>query len=206
MSAVASSHDKLMTNHYDALASLFTGILMQLQAASELPLESIDVRRGCLLRAELLARQGLRQVRELFEMGTLMDDGGALIAMRKLFASVARNTSAACEFHVKGKECPLKVSVGVTLQRVLQEALSNAQRFANAKRISVQLCFEEDRIVLEIEDDGTGFVPDKSLSNGLGLLGMRARVDRLGGGLWVRSAPGEGTHLRIDLPNPYVDR
>lgn len=201
------SHSQVVAHRYDGLAGLFTAILMQLQAASDLPMDRNEVRGECFLHAENLARQGLREARELVEMSALVDvwDEGALMEMRTLVDSVAHQTSAICTFTIRGGECPLKISAGVTLQRILQEALTNAQRYANAKTISVQLCFEEDRVILEITDDGRGFVPDQALSSGFGLIRMRARIDRLGGGLWLRSSPGEGTHIRVDLPNPYPE-
>lgn len=197
----------VITEIHDAFAGLFTAILMQLQAVTDLPLNDSHVRRDCLLRAQELARTGLRQVRELVEANDL--SGGQVddffTVMQELVSSVASDSTTEGTLQVKGVKRRLKSAVCLTLQRILEEAVRNAKRYAHATTVAVQLCFEEDRVVLEVKDDGDGFTPDTSLELGFGLVSMRARVDRLGGGLWLHSSPGQGTSIRVDIPSPYAD-
>ena len=195
------------TEIHDAFAGLFTAILMRLQAVTDLPLNDSQIRKDCLLRAQELARTGLRQVRELVEASDL--SGGQLdeflTVMQKLISTVALGSATEGTLQVKGEKRRLKSAVCLTLQRILEEAVRNAKRYAHATTLAVELCFEEDRVVLEVNDDGDGFTPDTSLEIGFGLVSMRARVDRLGGGLWLRSSPGQGTSIRVDIPSPYAN-
>jgi signal transduction histidine kinase len=86
--------------------------------------------------------------------------------------------------------------------RIAQEALQNALRHADAEHIVVRLHSNDGRLVLEVADDGVGFEPGATglQSRRLGLTSMKERAQRLGGTLELRSAPGAGTtvHLEVD--------
>jgi len=83
--------------------------------------------------------------------------------------------------------------------RVAQEALHNALRHSGAATICVSLLARRRRVILEVEDRGQGFVAEAA-SGGLGLASMRERAASASGTLTVRSAPGEGTLVRLELP------
>jgi signal transduction histidine kinase len=82
--------------------------------------------------------------------------------------------------------------------RIVQEALNNCSKHANAKNVRVSVRGEPDHLLVSIEDDGKGF--DSTRLRGMGLLGMSERVTQLGGVLKVESNPARGTILRVDLP------
>jgi signal transduction histidine kinase len=84
------------------------------------------------------------------------------------------------------------------LYRVAQEALHNALRHAGAARIGVALSRTPRRVIMEVTDDGSGFVPGGP--GGLGLASMRGRSASAGGTLTIRSAPGAGTTVRLAIP------
>ena len=84
------------------------------------------------------------------------------------------------------------------LFRVLQESLTNVARHAQATRVTVTLRFGDGGWILSIDDDGVGFVADEG--GGLGLVGMRERVQMLGGRFALTSAPGHGTRVEIEVP------
>ena len=87
--------------------------------------------------------------------------------------------------------------------RIFQETLTNVARHAKATRAEVVLQKQQDRLVLLIRDNGRGFdQADPSLSNSLGLLGMRERAAILGGQVNISSAPGKGTTVRVQIPLP----
>lgn len=91
------------------------------------------------------------------------------------------------------------------LFRIIQEAVNNVVRHAQATTVSVVLKQEGGRVVAEVEDDGVGFDVGRlrqrrSGEAGLGLLGMQERASLFGGTLEIRSAPEQGTRLRIELP------
>ncbi len=102
-------------------------------------------------------------------------------------------------------EVPLRVKVG--LYRILQEALSNVRRHAEVSAAQVLLRTQGSRIILEISDEGRGFDPPPLVgpeaterSEHIGLRGMRERAAMIGGSLKIRSQPGRGTRVRVEVP------
>ncbi len=94
--------------------------------------------------------------------------------------------------------------LAISLYRVLQEALTNVVKHAEAHRIEVALSDEGDSIELSVSDDGQGFVPafERVISpSGMGLAGMQERVELLGGELQVDSTPGQGTQIVARVPH-----
>jgi signal transduction histidine kinase len=86
----------------------------------------------------------------------------------------------------------------VCTYRVIQEALTNAYRHANGNNQVVKVeC--DNRLRLEISDDGSGFEPDVAIETGLGLTGMKSRVEALGGRLSIASRPGKGTKVLAEF-------
>jgi signal transduction histidine kinase len=90
------------------------------------------------------------------------------------------------------------------LFRVAQEALTNVARHAHASRVEVNLQKLPDGICMQIKDDGKSFQVQPVLLAGgskrLGLLGMRERVEMVGGAFGVESAPGQGTTIQVEIP------
>ena len=90
------------------------------------------------------------------------------------------------------------------LFRIAQEALTNAAKHAGAERVTIELVEEADGLRLAVDDDGVGFdpasVPSSDAGDGVGLRGMRDRVDLFGGTLDLDSAPGRGTSIQVIMP------
>lgn len=110
-----------------------------------------------------------------------------------------------CEFSGLDRRLPPEHETAVF--RVVQEAIANIDRHARAESVLIQGMVRDHELVVEVEDDGAGFeesafsTPDRA-GRGWGILGMRERVEMLGGRLDIHSAPGKGTHLRLDVPLP----
>jgi two-component system, NarL family, sensor kinase len=88
------------------------------------------------------------------------------------------------------------------LYRIGQEAIHNVVKHANASRAVVRIARDGDRVSLSVADDGAGFDPDKVPRGHLGLLGMRQRLDLVGGELRVDSRIGRGTTIEARVPTP----
>lgn len=91
------------------------------------------------------------------------------------------------------------------LYRISQEALNNIAKHANPSQVTVILERRGDNVILIIEDDGVGFVPETERTpsesgKGLGLVGMRERASLVGGGVEIESAPGKGTTIFVKVP------
>lgn len=105
----------------------------------------------------------------------------------------------------------LPASSQLAVYRLVEEALTNMGKYANASRFSVTLSRVDGQVQVEVADDGVGFNADGEENLGHGLMGMRHRIEACGGTLIVESAPGRGTHVRARLPvhglgaRPYLD-
>jgi signal transduction histidine kinase len=88
----------------------------------------------------------------------------------------------------------------ITLYRVLQEALNNILKHANASHVWVDLSMEEDNIILTVQDNGQGFSPAELQSTGMGLSNMRERVTIAGGKFGINSLQKRGTILTAQFP------
>jgi signal transduction histidine kinase len=86
------------------------------------------------------------------------------------------------------------------LYRIVQEALTNCARHAEASQVVVKLRADETRVWVSIEDDGKGFDPRSPGTRGLGLIGMEERARELKGALQIRSQMGHGATIRVELP------
>jgi len=103
---------------------------------------------------------------------------------------------------------PLPQAVSICLYRFLQEALTNVIRHAQASQVSVALRCGARTVTLSVEDDGRGFDKQALVSGGIGLLGMRERLELVGGRLEIESQPGQGTRLtaRVPLEKAHLER
>lgn len=131
---------------------------------------------------------------------SVLDDLGLLPALEWL-AAQARTTT---RLEVQGAERRLPSGVELTVFRLVQEALTNVDKHAEASSAAVRVQFMEDVLAVTVSDDGKGFDVDRSgelaLRGHLGLMGLRERVALAGGELTVESLPGAGTSLRFTLP------
>jgi signal transduction histidine kinase len=96
------------------------------------------------------------------------------------------------------------------LYRVAQEALTNVARHAKASRVDVNIREQNSAACMEIKDDGESFEVERRLhakgSKRLGLLGMRERVEMVGGTFCIESSPGQGTIVRVEIPLGYTQK
>jgi PAS domain S-box-containing protein len=94
----------------------------------------------------------------------------------------------------------LSRKASIELLRILQEALANVRRHSAATNVEVGLRTDNEAILLEVADDGRGFDPGSARA-GMGLVGMRERVEELGGEIEVSSRPGSGTEVTVRVPS-----
>ncbi len=137
----------------------------------------------------------------------LLDHLGLDPTLRWYIKDVARKRpDMDISYHTVGLKRRLPADVELVLYRVFQEGLNNITKHANARVISLQLTYSHPDIIFIIKDDGCGFqIPGDELSGqdprqGIGLMSMKERVASLSGTLTIRSAPGNGTVLRIKIP------
>ena len=86
------------------------------------------------------------------------------------------------------------------IYRIVQEALTNCARHAQAKSIRISVYGRHDWVQLSIQDDGVGFDPGQASSRGLGLIGIQERIRELEGKVTITSHPEKGTILEVEVP------
>jgi signal transduction histidine kinase len=136
---------------------------------------------------------------------SMLDDLGLLPAVRAYAEKRLGRTGIDVNCEFPPAMPPLSPEVTTALYRVAQEALTNIARHARATAVLIACTLNDAHVVLEIEDDGVGFVParvsqPRETGEGLGLLGMRERLALLGGRLEIESEPGRGTRVIAMAP------
>jgi signal transduction histidine kinase len=138
---------------------------------------------------------------------SLLDDLGLVAAARWYAESRLVPLGIRVSLETVGEERRLSAEVETALFRAIQEALTNVARHAEAENVAISLEFSANRVLVDVEDDGRGFDvtavrPEADQARGLGLLGMQERVSLLGGRIDIRSEPGSGTTVHIEVPVP----
>ncbi len=137
---------------------------------------------------------------------TVLDDMGLVPATRWLLDNTIVLPGVSVKFRSAGQERRLSPKMEITLFRVIQEAAGNIVRHAQPKNVILRLAFRKDTVAVHIADDGRGFNVDEAITSkdrprGLGLLGMRERVESIGGTFSIVSKPeGGGTKIDIEVP------
>jgi signal transduction histidine kinase len=145
------------------------------------------------------AQQPLKEMRLLlYELRPLaLQREGLVGAVQQRLDAVEKRAGVETHLLVEGRP-DLPVPVEVELYHIIQEALNNAMKHAAARRVTVHIRAESTRVEVTVTDDGRGFDPHGvGDGGGLGLASMRARVERLGSALTIRSQPGEGTTVAV---------
>ena len=131
----------------------------------------------------------------------VLDALGLLAAFEWQAQDFSERTGIRCDLTSNLGTTKLDRETSTALFRVLQEALTNVARHANATHVEVKLELDGDALRLEVRDDGRGVTPEHAHgSHSLGLLGVRERARRLGGFAVIAGEPGKGTLVRVNVP------
>jgi signal transduction histidine kinase len=131
----------------------------------------------------------------------LLDEFGLVRALENLIDGWnERHADVFCRLKADGQLDDLGDSVDVSLYRVVQECLTNVAKHADATEVNIELTrAANDRVSLHVSDNGVGF-PVAGAPPGLGLLGMRERIEALQGSFSIKSSQGRGVAIAIELP------
>jgi len=197
----AAERERLAREIHDTLAQGFTSIIALTQAMeSELDTDLPTVRKHLAL-AGRTARENLAEARAMVAALAPSDlaTGSLPEAVRRQADRLAEETGVPVQCEVDEALPPLRTAVEVVLLRATQEALSNVRKHAGATEARVHLSAVDGTVRLLVADNGCGFSPDAA-GTGFGLRGMRSRVEQVGGTLAVRTGPGDGTELELEVP------
>lgn len=190
---------------HDDLQQTLAAIKMDLAAAADRVASAPQEVRRLLGNARDLADSVIVSTRRIVNdlRPQLLDDLGLVAALQAQAAQFAQRTGIDCEVddRANGSIDTLTPAAALCLFRVAQEALNNVAKHAGAHAVTITLQPRDERLGLQVDDDGRGIAgPSGRKSGSFGLLGMRERVESIGGTLAVGERPGGGTRVEVDVP------
>jgi PAS domain S-box-containing protein len=200
----ASDHERQIISYeiHDGLAQYLAGATMQFQAYDSLKQGFPKKARKAYETALELVRQGHAEARRLINevRPPVIDDNGIETAISHLVHEQRRRGGPNIEFNSDVQFDRLPLILENALYRIVQEALTNACKYSQSKRVSVAMIQQGQDVRLEVRDRGVGFDPESVARGHFGLEGIRQRVRLLGGTLSIDSKPGSGTIVQVVVP------
>jgi len=193
---------------HDETSQTLASLAANLEAVASMLPNNVERAKAELGKVQTLSIDILDEMHKLiYELRpSLLDDFGLAAAARCLAGNNLGEAAIEVNFKITGRERRMSSQLETTLFRVIQEAINNIIKHACAKNVIISLDFKKHAIRVHIQDDGRGFDVQEARSTkdrprGLGLLGMKERVELINGKLTIRSHPGgNGTEINIEIP------
>jgi len=201
--AVVEERQRMARDLHDSAIQALYGLVLSAEgAARKLAEGKVGLVGERLQEIRRTAHVALREMRSLiFELRPPdLEKEGLVAALRGRLESVEDRAGVRTSLEVEGDgRLPHNLEAG--LYRVIQEALNNALKHSRAEQVTVSLNLGPEQVAVEVADDGIGFDTQAAQSGGgLGLRGMVERAQELGGKLSLQSEPGQGTRIRLEVP------
>jgi two-component system, NarL family, sensor histidine kinase LiaS len=200
--ATIEERNRLARDLHDSVSQELFSLTMLAGAARRTLERSPELAVEQLGEIQASAQRALHETRSLiFALRpAALGDRGLAPALRDLAAAVEERQGVRVELAISG-ERRLPLEHEQALFRIVQEALANVVRHSGAPAATVTLCYADDRVELDVRDDGRGFDLGRPRSaRSVGLASMAERAEALGGTMRIESAAGEGTTVRVALP------
>lgn len=191
---------------HDGPAQSMANVVLRTEVCEKL----IEVDQGAvqkeLLELREMVKRSLQDVRRIiFDLRPMaLDDLGLIPAISRYLETLKERFDLDIEMYYSGTQQRLDSTIEVAIYRVIQEALQNILKHAQASHAKVSLENQNERLVVEVTDNGKGFNAEEYLNNpkpdSYGLLGMKERLEILGGQLYITSKQGEGTKILAIMP------
>jgi PAS domain S-box-containing protein len=198
---------EIARNLHDETSQQVASLYAHLEAAIGQLSADEDKTITLLRKAQSMATTVLDEIHNLiYELRpSIIDELGLVPATRYMAEKHLKEAGIKVSLKTTGRVRRLPSSLEVAIFRVIQESLNNTERHAHATKAIIELSFKKDSIRVSIKDNGIGFnvqevVNSKDKYRGLGLLGIRERVDLMNGSLVINSSPGNGTEIVINVP------
>jgi PAS domain S-box-containing protein len=198
---------KIARDLHDETSQLLASLYTFLEAAiANLP-EGASRARELLKKAQSLSTAILDEAHKLiYELRpAMLDELGLIAAVNFLIENNLKVLGLKVNFKTVGKAKRLSPALEISLFRIIQEMFNNIIKHSRAKRVKLSLQFNKNSLKVVIKDDGVGFpvqetVNPRGKSRGMGLVGMRERVESMQGTLVIGSSPGQGTEITVEVP------
>jgi nitrate/nitrite-specific signal transduction histidine kinase len=205
--AITEERERIAREMHDSLAQVLGYVNTKVQATQVLlETNQIDKAEAQLTQMAGAARSAYADVREgILSLRTSLDGSRSLQDTLREYLTVWQEQSGVRAELVDATEGTVRLSAlaEVQLLRIIQEAMANVRKHAQASDVRIELARDEGRLVARIVDDGIGFDPEERTHMGVprfGMSTMRERAESLGGDFDVSSTPGKGTCITVRLP------
>jgi len=193
---------------HDGPAQSMSNVVIKAEICERLIDIDLEKAKEELRNLKKIVRFSLQDIRKIiYKLRPMsLDDLGLIPTLQKFLETFQEESGIAISFKTRGICCDMKPEISLTIFRIVQEAINNVNKHANAQNVVVNLEFLENCIRLYIFDDGKGFnledlkKASKDIYSGFGLYSMRERVELLNGEFRLDSEPGRGTRLNIAIP------
>lgn len=198
---------RISVDLHDSVAQWLAAASYRVQTFSALVADGNNSKARDELEAmETTINKSLKELRRLM-IGLrppALDELGLNHALRQSLEELKAD-GIVCGFREVGTPVRLASSTEIAVYRIVQEALANIRKHAGATKVNISLQFLADRLIVEVRDNGRGFdfykTLDSAISVGrMGLLGMKQRVETLGGDIRINTREGAGTTIILSLP------
>jgi signal transduction histidine kinase len=204
---------KVSREIHDEMGQILTGLRMDLsyiQTHLKNPDESMTKRLKMMSENVRELVCGVCRIASLLRPAAL-DDLGLAAAIEGLIERMRERTEILIDYTIEPEEINVDSDRSLAIFRILQEALNNAIRHAQATQIDIVLRQTDDMISLEVKDNGVGLqmTSENHSTAGLGVIGMKERVRRFDGRFWIEDHSGGGTMVKVNIPSglePKVSR
>ncbi len=206
---VLKERQRISRDIHDTVAQDLVGVIRWLEhaehtfATDATHAQRVEVTVGSLGKATELARSALAETRTIVaaQPPPALAESGFGHALSDLIRRASTDADYHIDLTVSGPTRELSIHTTTALLRITQEGLNNVRRHAHARAVSIDLCFHDDRVVVEVSDDGVGLPGGHAAgTTGHGLHWMRSRVGELGGSLSIGNGPVSGTIVRAEVP------
>jgi signal transduction histidine kinase len=205
--ALADYRQRLSQEMHDGIQHDLVGLTVRLELARQLMAEDPRQAARVAVDQRFVARQAADELRTLVYLlrSPVVEREGFVGALRHRLSLFAQRSAISAPLRIEGDNVPLSPQAAHAAFRIVQEALTNAEKHSRASRVDVILNFGSDAFECAVRDDGIGFdvasAADRvSVGSGFGLGGMKQRADSAGGWLKVNSQPGAGTEIAFGFP------
>jgi PAS domain S-box-containing protein len=200
----SSDHERQLIAYdiHDGLAQQLAGAILQFQIYEHAKDTNPDQATKAFHGGLALLRQGHSEARRIISgvRPPILDESGVVAAVAHLVHDPSVAQGPKIEFYSRAEFDRLPSILENAIYRIVQEGLVNARKHSASPKVRISLVQRGDRVRIEIRDWGIGFDPKTVKKNRFGLAGIRERARLLGGKCRIRTAPGAGTSLVVELP------
>jgi len=201
-SGIIEERNRLAREIHDTLAQSLAAISLRLESMEVLLEKEVPKARlqDQVQKTLNLTRNSLEEARRsvLDLRASPLEQGNLSTAIELLVEDLRNTKNLKVDFEVLGKYRRLAQRVEMALYRITQEAINNIRQHAHAKKVRVSLHYQNDSVVLRIEDNGIGFDFQKE-QDGFGLISINERAKLIHSGIAVQSSPGAGTQITVTV-------